>query len=81
MLNLGSRMRQARKEKKLTQAQLAAMVGISRKTLGQIETGTVADIGIRKVERVLELLGLELTVRSAGAPPTLEELQRENGPQ
>lgn len=74
-------MRQARKDKQLTQAQLAEMGGISRKTLGQIENGTVADIGIRKVERVLELLGLELTLRPAGAPPTLEELQKENGPQ
>jgi DNA-binding XRE family transcriptional regulator len=79
MNDLGKQMRCARKERKLTQAQLAALVGISRKTLGQIETGTVVDIGIRKVERVLEVLGLELTVRPLGAPPTLEELQRENG--
>lgn len=50
MLDFGSKMRQARKEKKLTQAQLAEMAGISRKTLSQIETGTVADIGVRKVE-------------------------------
>lgn len=78
MLELGNRMRLARKEKKLTQAQLAGMAGISRKTLGEIETGTVVDVGIRKVERVLEILGLELTVRPFGAPPTLEELQREN---
>jgi len=79
MIDLGNQMRSARKERKLTQAQLAALVGISRKTLGQIEMGTVVDIGIRKVERVLEVLGLELTVRPLGAPPTLEELQRENG--
>lgn len=78
MFVLGNKMRLARKEKKLTQAQVAEMAGISRKTLGQIETGTVADIGIRKVARVLEVLGLELTVRPAGAPPTLEELQKEN---
>lgn len=78
MVELGNRMRLARKEKKLTQAQLAGMAGISRKTLGEIETGTVVDVGIRKVERVLEILGLELTVRPFGAPPTLEELQREN---
>jgi hypothetical protein len=31
---------------------------------------------IRKVERLLEVLGLELTVRPRSAPPTLEELQR-----
>lgn len=78
MLELGNRMRQARKEKKLTQAQLAGMAGISRKTLGEIESGTVVDVGIRKVERVLDILGLELAVRPLGAPPTLEELQREN---
>jgi len=71
-------MRIARKERKLTLAQLAEMVSISRKTLGEIEAGTVVDIGIRKVERVLEVLGLELTVRPFGAPPTFEELQREN---
>jgi transcriptional regulator with XRE-family HTH domain len=78
MMELGNRMRLARKERKLTQAQLALIAGISRKTLGEIETGTVVDVGIRKVERVLEILGLELTVRPLGAPPTLEELQREN---
>ncbi len=78
MRDLGIRIRQARKEKKLTQAQLAEMAGIARKTLSQIETGTVPDIGIRKVARALEILGLELTVRPASAPPTLEELQQEN---
>jgi transcriptional regulator with XRE-family HTH domain len=78
MFDLGIKIRQARKGKKLTQAQLANMAGISRKTLGQIETGTVPDIGIRKVMRMLEVLGLELSLRPAGAPPTLEELQKEN---
>ena len=78
MLDLGIKIRQARKEKRLTQAQLAELAGIARKTLSQIENGTVPDIGIRKVERTLEVLGLELTVRPAGAPPTLEELQKEN---
>lgn len=78
MFDLGSKIRQSRKEKNLTQAQLAGMAGITRKTLSQIETGTVSDIGIRKVERTLEILGLELSVRPAGAPPTLEELQQEN---
>jgi len=78
MFDLGSTIRQARKGKRLTQAQLAEMAGIARKTLSQIETGTVSDIGIRKVTRTLEVLGLELTVRPAGSPPTLEELQKEN---
>ncbi len=78
MPDFGLKIRQARKERGLTQAQLAELSGISRKTLGQIESGSVPDIGIRKVARVLEILSLELTVRPMGAPPTLEELQREN---
>ena len=78
MYDLGLRIRQARKKKGMTQAELATMAALSRKTLGEIESGTVTDIGIRKVERLLELLGLELAVRPAGAPPTLEELQKEN---
>ena len=45
MFDLGSTIRQARKGKRLTQAQLAEMAGIARKTLSQIETGTVSDIG------------------------------------
>ena len=77
MLNLGMKIREARKEKHLTQAQLAAAAGIARKSLSQLETGIITDIGIRKVERVLDYLGLELAVRPAGAPPTLEELLKE----
>ena len=46
-------------------------------TLSQIENGTIQEIGIRKVMRLLDYLGLELAVRPAGAPPTLEELQKE----
>ena len=74
MFELGQAIRGARKEKKLTQAEVAAAAGIGRTTLGQIENGTIQDIGIRKVMRLLEYLGLELSVRPAGAPPTLEEL-------
>lgn len=76
MFELGNKIRQARKERLLTQAELAAQVGIGRVTLSQIENGTVRDVGIRKVIRLLDYLGLELTVRMAGAPPTLEELQK-----
>lgn len=52
---------------------------MSRTTIGQIENGTVQDIGVRKLIRVLEFLDLELRARSAGSPPTLEELREEEG--
>ena len=38
-LVLKNRLKEARAEKKLSQAQLAAMVGVSRDTISSIETG------------------------------------------
>lgn len=38
-LILRNRLREVRTEKKLSQAQLAAMVGVSRNTISSIETG------------------------------------------
>ena len=69
--------RQARKNRHITQAELAKALGMSRTTIGQIENGTVPEIGVRKLIRVLEFLELELRVRPAGRPPTLEELREE----
>ena len=77
MFAIGKQIRQARKSRKITQADLADAIGMSRTTIGQIENGTVQEIGVRKLIRVLEFLGLELRVRPAGRPPTLEELREE----
>lgn len=74
---LGNAIREARRRQKLTQSALANATGIGRSTLSQIENGIVVDIGIRKIIRILDYLGLELTMRPQGAPPTLEELRRE----
>lgn len=77
LFEIGNQIRAERKRQKITQAQLASDLGMSRTTIGQIESGTVHEIGIRKLIRVLEYLGLELRVRPAGAPPTLDELRSE----
>ncbi len=74
---LGNAIREARRRQKLTQSALAKASGIGRSTLSQIENGAVTDIGIRKIIRVLDYIGLELTTRPQGAPPTLEELRRD----
>jgi hypothetical protein len=50
---------------------------MSRTTIGQIEKGTVQEIGVRKLIRILEFLELEVRVRPAGQPPTLDELREE----
>ena len=78
LYEIGQNIRTERKRRKLTQGQLADLLGMSRATISQIENGTVQDIGFRKVLRILEVLGLELKVRPAGSPPTLDELQQES---
>ena len=77
LFSIGKQIRQARKSRKVTQAELAKALGMSRTTIGQIENGAVREIGVRKLIRVLEYLGLELRVRPTGSPPTLEELREE----
>lgn len=74
---IGEHIRTARKRKCISQQTVAAALGMSRTTIGQIENGTVQDIGVRKLIRILEYLGLELRVRPAGTPPTLDELREE----
>ncbi|HOF89398.1 MAG TPA: helix-turn-helix transcriptional regulator [Armatimonadota bacterium] len=78
LFEIGRQIRQARKDRRLTQAALAAALGISRATISQLERGTVQDIGIRKVMRLLDYLGLALRVGPKGRPPTLDELREEH---
>lgn len=77
LINIGKIIREERKRLKISQSQLAKSLGMSRTTIGQIENGTVPEIGVRKLIRIMEYLGLELRVRPAGKPPTLEELREE----
>lgn len=77
LFDIGKKIREIRKSRKITQAELAKILGMSRTTIGQIENGTVQEIGVRKLIRLLDFLGLELRVRPAGKPPTLEELRNE----
>lgn len=73
--SLGKTIRQLRKERGLTQADLAAQVGISRATVSGIENNTVLELGIRKYERLLNALGHTLAVKAQSARPTLDELK------
>jgi transcriptional regulator with XRE-family HTH domain len=77
LFEIGDAIRQARKQRKMSQARVAHDLGMSRTTISQIEAGTVQEVGVRKLIRILEYLGLEMRVRPAGQPPTLEELREE----
>ena len=63
-----------RKKKRWSQQQLAQLTGLDRTTIGALERDDYSDIGIRKVQRVLEVLGLTLSVKSYGLP-SLDELK------
>jgi len=45
----------------MTQKQLAALCGLGQSTLARFETGGVAEFGSRKLLRLLEALGHELS--------------------
>lgn len=77
LLEIGEEIRKKRKQQKLSQAEVAKLLGMSRTTISQIEAGIVQEIGVRKLMRLLALLGLELRVRGLGQPPTLDELREE----
>ena len=77
LFEIGENIRKERKRQKISQNNLALTLGMSRSTISQIESGIVQDIGIRKLIRILDHLGLELRLRPAGAPPTLDELKEQ----
>ena len=72
---IGMEIKKERKRRKISQEKLAQELGMSRTTISQIESGIVQEIGVRKLFRILDYLGLELRVRAAGSPPTLDELR------
>ena len=71
---IGPSIRELRKEKGITQAELAAAVGISRVTLSKLENGKLAGISIGAILSILERFGREIAFVEAAALPTLEEL-------
>lgn len=74
---LGSKLKQLRKEKKWSQDDLENYSGITKRTISKIENGFIDEVGIKKVETILDLLGYEFSLRQKGRPKTLEEIQDE----
>jgi transcriptional regulator with XRE-family HTH domain len=65
---IGHEIRRSRLSRGLTQAQLAEAVHITRTTLNQLENGTIKDLGIRKVQALLDQLGLALLIDRTPQP-------------
>jgi len=75
--NLGQELKKLRHEKKWSQDTLEKYSGITKRTISKIENGFLEEVGIKKVATLLDLLGVEFTLRPKGRPKTLEELQDE----
>ena len=74
---LGSEIRALRKERKYSQDDMEQYAGITKRTISKIENGFIEEVGIKKVETILNLLDMEICLRPKGRPKTLEELQDE----
>ncbi len=60
---LGSRIRDLRKEKGISQDSLAKQVGISRNTLSKLENGYIANISIVTFDKILNSLGYQIDIK------------------
>jgi len=77
LYDLGQDIKKRRKEKGWSQADLENYSGITKRTISKVENGFIDEVGIKKVEVILDLLGVEFCLRPKGRPRTLEELQDE----
>ncbi len=77
LTDLSQNIKQLRKEKAWSQADLENYSGITKRTISKIENGFIDEVGIKKVETILGLLGMEFCLREKGRPKTLAELQDE----
>lgn len=78
MQELGAEIRSARKRAGLTLQELDNELKMGVATISLIELGKVSEVGIRKVMRVMEHVGLELIARPARHGYTLEDAQSDN---
>lgn len=78
LFEIGQAIEKARKERGLTQRELGQLADLSDRTVRDLERGVIGDVGIRKVQRLLEHLGLALATQPVGRQrPTLDDLAAE----
>jgi transcriptional regulator with XRE-family HTH domain len=61
LYEIGENMKTLRKEKKITQEQLASKCGISRVTLGKVERGELGNTSVKTLDIILATFNIELT--------------------
>ena len=61
---LGDKIKTLRKQKNISQEQLAKMAGISRATLSKLENGYFTKISVATLDRILSILGYSIDISS-----------------
>ncbi len=74
---IGEKIRQLRKSKKITQQQLADEAEISRATLSKLERGYVTEVSVAALIKILNALGQEIDIIPEDKLPTLDDLKKD----
>lgn len=78
LVELGERIKAARKRKGWSQSRLAQAASVSRARLEALENARIADIGFKVLLRILHALSLDLRLTDFNrGRPTLEDLTAE----
>jgi transcriptional regulator with XRE-family HTH domain len=78
LIELGERVKAARKSKGWSQTKLAQAAGVSRARLEALENARLAEMGIKHLLRILNALDLDLRLTQFNrGRPTLEDLAAE----
>ena len=73
---IGTTIREQRKNLKISQQVFSKQLGMSRSTISLLETGDITELGVRKLMRICAQLKLELTVAPLKMP-TWEESRKQ----
>ena len=63
IFDLGVKIKNLRKEKNISQEELAKKAGISRTTLSKIENGYFSKVFVATLEKILAILGYTLEIK------------------
>ncbi|WP_309498793.1 helix-turn-helix transcriptional regulator [Sulfurovum sp.] len=79
LFDIGQKVKELRKEKDLTQEQLANIASISRVTLGKLERGQMGSVSVKTLDIILDTLDYEIEFKKRDnynfGLPTLDELK------
>jgi len=63
LFELGEKIKTLRKEKNISQEELAKKSGISRATLSKLENGSLTKVSIATLDRILGVLGFTIDIK------------------